>query len=124
MQKENLTKKVLICEDDDGILGLCQMVLTDAGYNVVTLDDSNRVFDVISQENPDLIIVDLWMSGLSGDQIVTKLKKDKELKLIPVIIFSANNDIATISKDVGADGFLAKPFPIADLEAIVAKHLN
>lgn len=119
-----MKKKILICEDDDGILGLCEMVLTDAGYEVTALDDSTNFFEVIRQNTPDLILIDLWMSGMSGDEIVIKVKKDERYKKIPVIIFSANNDVENISKLAGADGFLAKPFPISQLEDMVKKFLQ
>jgi len=116
-------KKVFIFDDNTDILELCTIILEDAGYEIKTSSTSN---DIISQVNayiPDLIFMDNWLPDVGGIDATKALKGDDVLKHIPVIYFSANNDVASLAEQAGADGYLSKPFDIADLEDIVSKHL-
>jgi DNA-binding response OmpR family regulator len=73
---------------------------------------------------PDLLLLDIWMSGVDGKDICKHLKSAAATKHIPVIMVSAAKDIEQIAKDSGADDFIPKPFQIEDLLAIVAKYVN
>jgi len=120
----NQLKRVLICDDDEGIIDVASIVLGEKGYDILTLRHSNNIFEKISEYKPDVILIDLWMSEISGDQIVIKLKQDEHFRKIPVIIVSANKDLQEIAKSSGSDGFLAKPFDIVELENIVEKQVG
>jgi two-component system, OmpR family, alkaline phosphatase synthesis response regulator PhoP len=117
------SKRVLICEDDEGIIELAEIVLEEAGYNVVTEMNSQNIYNVIERVKPDLLLVDLWLPGISGDVITRHLKEQESTKNLIIIVMSANKDTEKIAHDAGADAFLAKPFDIAALEAIVTKYL-
>lgn len=116
-------KRIIIADDDLAILDAVTLILTDEGYDVVAI---SKVIDIDSllQYKPDLILLDIWMSGTNGEDICRQLKKDKTAKNIPVILVSANRDTEKIAKKAHADDFLAKPFDIQDLLAIVSKHLE
>jgi DNA-binding response OmpR family regulator len=116
-------KCVLICEDDYSITELARYVLEEKGYRVIVLQNTDGIFPIIEKAKPDLILLDLWMPGLSGEEVTRRLKSDKKTRAIPVIIMSANKDTARIAKQSGADGYLAKPFDIAHLENLVDSHL-
>jgi CheY-like chemotaxis protein len=117
-------KCVLVCEDDEGITDIAQIVLESRGYNVIIQNDSTGVYNRIAEVKPDLILLDLWMPGLSGEEITRQLKADPQTKHIPIIIMSANKDTAQIAREAGAEAFLAKPFDIVALENIVEVHLR
>ncbi|MBI1863446.1 response regulator [Candidatus Microgenomates bacterium] len=114
---------VFVCDDDPGIVDVVKIVLEDAGYTVVASRDSEKVVTTVKRLIPDLILIDLWMPSLGGEQLVPILKKDKDCMQIPVIVISASKDTQEVAARVGADGYLCKPFDIDDLEQIVKKHL-
>lgn len=114
---------ILVCEDDEGILDVITIILSEKGYAVTPLARSEEIYRHIAKDRPDLIFLDLWMPGLSGEDITLALKKDTSTRDIPVIIISANKDTAKIAKRSGADAYLPKPFDIADLEQIVERFI-
>ena len=116
-------KTVLVCEDDEGIIDIAQIVLGDKGYTVVGLLNPAGIFATIAETKPDLILLDLWMLGLSGDDITRHLKAAEATRHIPVIIMSANKDAEEIARQAGAEDFLAKPFDLSALEKIVEKYV-
>lgn len=115
---------VFVCDDDVGIVDVVKIVLEEAGYQVITSSNSESVLQNVKKLHPDLILIDLWMPGLGGEQLIPLLKKDKDFADIPVIVISASKDTREVAERVGADGFLYKPFDITDLENIVKKYLS
>jgi CheY-like chemotaxis protein len=118
-----LKKKILVADDDPGIIDAMQILLEDEGYEVITTTDGETILKMYEQK-PDLVFLDIWMSGMNGNVICRKLKEDKETRDIPIIIFSANRDTEEISMECGADGFLSKPFEVKDLMQIVRNHVG
>lgn len=116
-------KKILIADDDPAILEAMQMMLEDAGYEVVTTVDGETVYKM-EKEFPDLLLLDIWMSGQDGRNICKFLKGQDLTKDIPIIMVSANRDTEQIAKDAGADDFLAKPFEMMELLEKVKKFLG
>lgn len=108
-------KKVLIADDDTGIVEALSVLLESEGYSVQTTIDGARVQKEIKAFSPDVILLDIWMSGQNGHDICKKLKLKGATKHIPVIMISANQDTEMISKSCGADDFVQKPFDIDDL---------
>ncbi len=120
---EALKKKVLIADDDPAILEAITFILEDADYDVKTT--VNGQTERLAQEYvPDLILLDIWMSGQDGRDICKGLKTHKITRHIPVIMISANKDTKIIAEEAGADGFLAKPFDMKDLLSKVAHYTN
>ena len=115
---------VFVCDDDAGIVDVVKIVLEEAGYNVVVSGDSTTAVETIRKLQPDLVLLDLWMPGLGGEQIIPKIKKSKKLQSIPVIVISASKDTREVAERAGADGFLFKPFDISDLENTVKHHIS
>lgn len=115
------SKKILVADDDPGIVDVMQIVLEDEGYEVITTMDGQKIL-ALSEQNPDLIFLDIWMSGMDGNIICRQLKANEKLKHIPVIMFSANRDTKQISIECGADDFLSKPFEIAELLRLAKKY--
>lgn len=113
-----IEKKILICDDDEGILDMLEMVLEDSGYTIIPEKNSLNIYTLIEKEQPDLLLLDLWMPVLSGDQVLRTLKNNPSTKDIPVIVISASTEGKRIADDAGASEFLAKPF---DVDKLVTK---
>ncbi|MDQ3008735.1 MAG: response regulator [bacterium] len=117
-----MNNHVLICDDDPGIVDILSMILLEKGYEVTVCKNSEEVHDNVARKRPFVILLDLWMPGLSGEEITTSLKADPTTSTIPVIILSASKDTEVTAKQIGADDFLCKPFNITDIENIVEKY--
>ncbi len=115
-------KKILIADDDPGILEVIQLMLEDDGYEVVIINDYKNT-EQIQAHNPDLILLDIWMSGVDGTSICRELKSKDETKNIPIIMVSANKDTEALSLECGAEDFISKPFDIDFLLNKVEKNL-
>lgn len=118
-----MPKKILVADDDPGIVDAMQILLEDEGYEVIVTMDGETIPTMIGKK-PDLVFLDIWMSGVNGNTVCQKLKSDEATKHIPVIMFSANRDTEEIAMECGADGFLSKPFEIKDLLDIVNKYIG
>jgi len=116
-------KKVFIFDDNTDILELCTFILEDAGYEIKTSSTSNNIIEQVMAYIPDIIFMDNWLPDVGGIDATRALKSDEILKNIPVIYFSANNDVMSLADQAGADGYLSKPFDIQELENIILKHL-
>lgn len=107
-------KKIMIADDDPGIIDALCMMLEFEGYEVSCTVDGATVKD-LKDDYPDLLVLDIWMSGQDGREICRFLKSDAATKGIPVLMISASKDIRQSALDSGADDFLAKPFEMDDL---------
>ena len=118
-----MKKKILVADDDAAIVDAIQLILEDAGYDVQTTINGE---DVMHMQNnfPDLILLDIWMSGQDGRTICQYLKKQESTKYIPVIMISANKDTEQIAKTSGANDFITKPFEMNDLLKKVAQYTS
>jgi two-component system, chemotaxis family, chemotaxis protein CheY len=114
MKKYNL----IMVDDATPILNLSKKYFEEH-YNVYTFDNASDCFDGLSSGMviPDIIISDLTMPRMSGEEFVVKLKNDIRFKDIPLIVLSANDDSATKIKllRLGVDDFIVKPFNFEEL---------
>ncbi|MFD2871020.1 response regulator transcription factor [Mucilaginibacter ximonensis] len=113
-------KKIMIADDDPGIVDAIEMLLEFEGYQVTSTVDGADVLD-LTDDLPDLLLLDIWMSGEDGRDICKKIKKIDTMKNIPVIMISASRDIRESAMAAGADDFLAKPFEMNELLAKIKK---
>ncbi len=116
--------KVLIFDDDRDILELCSIILRKKGHEPVLETNSKNVIARIRETVPDVILMDIWIPGVGGEEAIQLIKNDPETQHIPVILFSANNNIAMIAKGANADHYLKKPFDIATLNNVITKALS
>lgn len=117
-------KKVLVIDDDPDILEAVQLVLKTGGYDSQIVKKSNETCYKVRDYKPDLIILDVLLSGNDGRKICKKLKSDERTKQIPIIMISAHPTAKDSVKTCGADSFIAKPFSITELLAEVEKYIN
>jgi CheY-like chemotaxis protein len=101
---------VLIIEDDEGVRESIAGLLRDEGYDVDTAGDGQEALDKLSSEPyPTLIVLDLMMPGMPGEEFRARQLSDPKLADIPVIIISARPDVARRAQRLRADDYLAKP---------------
>jgi CheY-like chemotaxis protein len=116
-------KRILVADDDPGILDALQIMLEEEGYEVDVTANGETVKKVY-ENLPDLILLDIWMSGMDGRDICKHLKGQEKTSHIPIIMVSANRDVEQMAKAAGADGFIAKPFQMDELLEIVANFVK
>ena len=109
MVSENKKKKILIIDDEPSIVEVLVMMLSDAGYEVEGIS-SGYTFETIKRAKPDLVLLDVWMSGIDGRKICLSIKEDNSLKDVTVYLVSASKDIQQYATEARADGYIEKPF--------------
>lgn len=122
MQSKN--KKLLVVDDEQDILEFLKVILEEEGYTVVTSDKDDYLEGLDNDIPPDLILLDMLLSGKDGREIVKYLKLNEKTKHIPVIMFSAHPGAQEVTRQAGADDFVAKPFEIDQLLNKIAQHLK
>ncbi|WP_443944685.1 response regulator [Pedobacter sp. AW1-32] len=118
-----MNKKILIADDDEGIVDAVTMILEVMGYHVDFTYDGGTVLEAVKNK-PDLILLDIWMSGHDGRDICRLLKNDPTYREIPVLMISASKDIRQSAMDAGANDFMEKPFEMESLLNKVDHLLN
>lgn len=119
-------KKILLVDDTPDILEALELVLSMEGYTTeraVNQDQVNAVFKNTSQV-PDLILLDVLLSGQDGRIIAQQLKSLEVSKHIPIIMMSAHPNVEKTIKESGADDFIPKPFEIDVLMTTIKKYLG
>lgn len=117
-------KKVFISDDEIDILDILTLMLKAQGYLVTASVDPNTLFEMKDEELPDIILLDIWMTGIDGRDICNSLKQAERTKHIPVIFISANSNIEEIASSCNAQGYIAKPFEMAEMLATIRKTLE
>jgi DNA-binding NtrC family response regulator len=116
--------RVLIIDDEPTLRESLRIALSASGYEVKTARTGEEGLTLFTRDNPDLILLDHWLPGINGDQVLQRIKEaDPE---IPVIIMTAQGsvDLAVQSMKMGAFDFLVKPFELDQIEALVQKGLE
>ena len=121
---EQQAKKILVVDDDPDILDALRFMLEDSGYEVKTTEKGEYAENLHDTNGglPDVIILDVLLSGKDGRLICQKLKSQEETKRIPIIMISAHPNAKQSVSAVGADDFMAKPFDMDELLATIAKY--
>jgi DNA-binding response OmpR family regulator len=112
----DMGKRILVVDDDTGILEVLTDILYEYNFDVKAISRGELVFDEVNAYHPDLILMDVMLSGMDGRNICKSLKADPQLSWIPVILLSANINAYNVMFDKGApNDFLAKPFDMDNL---------
>jgi CheY-like chemotaxis protein len=110
---------VLVIEDEPDIASVIQQTLELGGYDVVTAADGATV-QIDAEHCPALVLLDLMLPRSDGREVYRHLRADPLTAHIPIILMSANKPLLRHAAQLGADGYLEKPFDIDTLLAIVA----
>jgi putative two-component system response regulator len=113
--------KVLVVDDHSASRITAVALLAMEGYTVIEADSGFIAVELVKQQQPDLILLDVMMPGMDGFEVCQLLKQDEDTRLIPVIFITALNDRRSRIQgiEVGADDFLTKPFDRVELVARV-----
>ena len=106
-----MKKRILVVENDKHILELISIILQDAGYEVSLYLDENKIFEHITQFQPDAIILDILQPTLKGTELCRQLKEADGTTHIPIIALSTHPQILKV-KEICADEVIEKPFDI------------
>ncbi len=104
--------RVLIIDDDIDALRIMKQILAKEGYEVEILSRWHESFEKIKSFQPNLILLDILLSGIDGRHICRQVKSNEHTKNIPIILVTATPDIAKSIGDSGADDYIEKPFTI------------
>ena len=118
-----MKNNILIYDDDPEILLVSKIILEQKDYNIYTRESCDNIIADITLEQPGLILMDLWIPEMGGEQALKLIKDNVNTRQIPVILFSALDDIAEISIRSNANGYLRKPFSIEELIEVVEKNM-
>ena len=119
-------RRILVIEDEPDLLELIRFNLETKGYQVEGVDNANDALILLEEVHFDLILLDLMLPGLQGDQFLRLLRNMDRVADTPVMIVSAKNSETDIvaGLDAGADDYLTKPFSIQVLQAKVKALLR
>jgi len=109
----------LVVDDDEQVLRLVKRVLERAGFECVTVNDGHSAHDAAVEWRPDIILLDLMIGEVTGDDIMTQLRDDFRTRLIPVVVLTARDSLKDKVEHLlsGADDYVTKPFIPEELVA-------
>lgn len=105
-------QRILVVDDEPGVIRFVKINLTLAGYDVITSTSGEEALPLVESEKPDLMLLDVFMTPITGFDILVELRTFSQL---PVIVFTARNDIGKVALQEGANGFISKPFKPEEL---------
>jgi DNA-binding response OmpR family regulator len=112
-----MKRRVLIFDDDEAILEVCAIVLETNGFETVTQNNCEEILTKVDQCAPDVILLDNKIPPLGGVRAARVIRSSPGHSRLPIVFFSANQDVARLAAEAGADHYIEKPF---DLDALVA----
>jgi len=120
-----MAKSIVVADDDPDILSIVAMSLETQGYDVYKATNGREAVDLVRDHHPDLIILDMMMPVMSGYEAIAELKADDSTRDIPIIGLSAKAMATDMERatDVGIDGYITKPFRIAQVLSVIEGYL-
>ena len=117
---------IYLVEDDESIRNMMMYTLEASGFEVKGFENGKSYFQAMLMNHPDLVMLDIMLPDMDGIEILKKMKKDPEMKDIPVIMASAKGTEydKVIGLDLGADDYLAKPFGMMEMVSRVKAVLR
>lgn len=117
-------KKILIVEDEPSLIFTLQDTLENEGYNTFIAKEGNTALEIVEEEHPDLLILDLMLPGISGYEVCEKVRKMNYT--FPIIMLTARDqEIDKVTGlNIGADDYMTKPFGVKELLARIQARLR
>ncbi len=114
-----MTTKILVIDDDAAVTDLLSLLLKSQGFEVAATNNSGDGLNMIREDSPDLVVLDLMMPDVDGWEVCRSVRTFSK---VPIIVLSALNDPSMIASvlDAGADDYLTKPTP----SRVLVAHIN
>ena len=125
MNDKIVKTRILVADDDRDILDMVSFILTHAGYTVVSVSDGSEAIAAIESDPPELAILDVMMPGMSGIEVLRRVRKNEAVKNLTVIlltVLSSDSDI-TAGYAAGASDYVTKPAILSELLQTVQSFL-
>ena len=118
-----MARKILLADDSVTAQNMGRRILTDAGYEVTTVNNGSAALKKIAEQKPDLVVLDVYMPGYGGLEVCQRIKDTKETARIPVLLTVGKLEPfkPEEARRVRADGFIVKPFDVTELLAALTK---
>jgi CheY-like chemotaxis protein len=111
-------RTILICEDEAALRELIRVSL-GTGYGFIEASDGVEALELAKREKPDMVVLDLMIPGISGLDVLARLRAEEDGGKLPIVVISAWSDARDEAFAAGADRFVLKPFIPDDLRAVV-----
>ena len=121
-----MNKVVLVIDDVRSVLQLIRAALIDHPVDVLSAIDGGSGLALAQELRPDLVLLDLALPVMDGWEILAALRADPATQQVPVVIVTAHgdSDTAARARELGADGFISKPFRPAELRRVIEGYLD
>jgi twitching motility two-component system response regulator PilH len=118
-----LARKILLADDSVTAQNMGRKILTDAGYEVVTVNNGSAALKKITEQRPDLIVLDVYMPGYSGLEVCQRIKENRETSRIPILLTVGKLEPfkPEEARRARADAFVVKPFEASELLSALTK---
>ncbi|MGV8877728.1 MAG: response regulator [Sphingobacteriaceae bacterium] len=115
-----MKKKILIIDNEHDIVDIIAYILSEEGYEVFNLSSIPAdILEIIKKINPDLILLDDWLDEVSGSEFCKIFKTEHTNYQIPIVMISANADLAEIATNCMADSYIEKPFDVVPMLHVI-----
>ena len=118
-----MKKKVLIIENDHDIRDIIDYILTQEGFDTLSVPEPNTLAEIL-QFKPDLILIDEFVNDQPGHRLCLRIKGENLLAHLPVIVLSTANDIEIIATECKANDYIRKPFDMDEMIEKVMRVVN
>jgi CheY-like chemotaxis protein len=119
-------EKILVVEDNPQNMRLVEMTLRASGYEIIKAVDGEQALEVATRESPDLIVMDIQLPKITGDEVTRRLRQQSRLKGVPIIALTAYAMKGDEQRfiEAGCDAYVAKPINTREFPALIASLLK
>lgn len=121
-----LPKKILCVEDNETNMLLVSRIVGAEKHELLQAEDGHRALEVLEEERPDMILLDINIPGINGLDLARRIKSDESLAAIPIVATTANVLVGDRERclEAGCDEYLPKPLDIRMLRETIRRYLN
>jgi DNA-binding response OmpR family regulator len=121
-----MPKKVLIVDDEPGIIVALQFLMEQNGYATMVAFSGEEAMEAVAKHHPDLMLLDIMLPVVDGFEVCQRVRENPDWNNIRIVLVTALGNEANVTKglDLGADAYVTKPFSNADLVAKVKELLE
>lgn len=119
-------EKILIVDDEEHIVELIKFNLEANGYKTITASNGLEALELAKNEKPDLVLLDIMLPGLNGNDVCKEIRKDTEISTMPIIMITAKGEELDriLGLELGADDYVTKPFSVRESMARIKAVLR